>query len=76
MASTATYVADEDGRYRYPGLGDAKPPGGANVHLLTQGGVCVRGTWNDSGSFIGWAPLPKRDHAREAELQQRGFKLP
>lgn len=62
------YVADNDNHYRYPALGDPKPPGGAQVHLLTRGGICVRGAWNDSGSYIAWAPLPKRDKDKEARL--------
>ena len=50
----------------YPGAGDPKPPGGADVQLLTRGGVCVRGKWRDDGSVLGWAPFPKRDKAKEA----------
>jgi hypothetical protein len=37
------------------------------VLLLTQGGVCTIGQWGDP-FFIGWAPLPKRDKAKEALL--------
>lgn len=69
MAEQRSYVAGKVDEYQYPGLGDARPPGGADVHLLTRGGICVRGCWNDSGFYLGWAPLPKRNHAREAKLQ-------
>lgn len=58
-------VADE---YLYPALGDPKPPGGADVHLLTEGGVCVRGQWRDNGKFVAWAPFHKRNKAKEAAL--------
>ena len=54
--------------FQYPDAGDEKPPGGAKVQLLTKGGICVSGSWNDSGAFLGWAPLPKRDKAKEARL--------
>lgn len=63
------------GEYNYPGLGDPTPPKGADVSLLTIGGVCIRGPWREDGSVIGWAPLPKRNHAREAALLP-GVKLP
>jgi hypothetical protein len=61
------YFADGDA-FRYPKAGDPKPPGGAKVLLLTIGGVCILGPWDDSGAFLGWAPLPKRDKAKEASL--------
>jgi hypothetical protein len=54
--------------YLYPAAGDQRPPGGAKVQLLTKGGVCVTGCWSDSGGYLGWAPLPKRDKDKEAQL--------
>lgn len=63
-----SYVAGGDA-FLYPGAGDQKPPGGAKVQLLTIGGICVTGQWNDSGAFLGWAPLPKRDRKKEAQLK-------
>lgn len=65
-----SYVAGGD-PFLYPAAGDAKPPGGAKVCLLTKGGVCIIGTWpsNNTGNFIlGWAPLPKRDKDKERQL--------
>lgn len=62
-----TYVAGGP-MFNYPGAGDAKPPGGAKVLLLTRGGVCTIGNWDDSGAFLGWAPLPKRDKEKESRL--------
>lgn len=56
--------------YLYPGIGEKRPPGGADVALLTVGGVAVKGSWSDDGRYLGWAPLPKRDHAKEDRLQQ------
>lgn len=61
------YVAGGD-PFLYPGAGDPVPPGGAKVLLLTQGGVCTIGHWSREGFFLGWAPLPKRDKAKEARL--------
>jgi hypothetical protein len=55
--------------FLYPGVGDPKPPGGAKVLLLTLGKVCVSGPWNDSGAFVGWAPLPNRNKAKEKLLE-------
>jgi hypothetical protein len=55
--------------YQYPGVGDKPPPGGAKVNLLTRGGICVQGSWNNSGSFLGWAPLPTRDKEKERRLR-------
>jgi hypothetical protein len=62
-----SYVAGGDA-FLYPGAGDQVPPGGAKVLLLTQGGVCTIGQWSNDGFFLGWAPLPKRDKAKEARL--------
>lgn len=55
--------------FKYPKLGDEKPIGSPKVLLLTKGGICITGPWDDSGAFIGWAPLPHRDHAREDLLR-------
>jgi hypothetical protein len=71
-----SYVAGKVDEYKYPALGDEKPPKGADVHLLTVGGICVRGPWDDKGNrYLGWAPLPKRNHEREAELLRLRGKL-
>lgn len=56
-------------KYFYPEDGDPPAPGGADVHLLTCGGMCVRGHWKAEDSrYLGWAPLPKRDQAREERI--------
>lgn len=68
-----SYVAGGD-EYMYPGLGDEQPPKGADVLLLTLGGICIRGPWRDDGSVIGWARMPKRNHERE-RLLLPGVKL-
>lgn len=52
----------------YPGVGDPRPPGGAKVHLLTVGGICVDGAWTDDGRYIGWSGLPHRNKEKEARL--------
>lgn len=46
--------------YRYPALGEALPPGGAKVLLLTKGGKCVTGCWSSDSRFLAWSPMPKR----------------
>lgn len=64
------YVAGGN-EYFYPEDGDKPPPGGAQVHLLTTGGVCVRGSWSMDGRYLGWAPLPRRNQEREERIMQR-----
>ena len=68
MTSTPalSYFASDDLGYRYPGAGDPLPPGGAQVLLLTKGGICIRGTWTSSGAVIAWSPMPKRNKEKEA----------
>lgn len=63
------YVTSAGIRFQYPGAGDKSPPHGATVHLLTEGGVCVKGVWRDDGGFVGWAPMPKRDPEKEKMLR-------
>lgn len=65
--STKGYVAGGPA-YHYPAAGDERPAGGAKVLLLTVGGVCVTGQWSDDGRYLGWAPLPKRDVAKEERI--------
>ena len=45
-----------------------KPPRGVKLSLLTKGKVQVTGVWVDDGSFIAWAPLLRRNRAKEREL--------
>lgn len=71
MTSTpvVSYVAGGP-TFNYPAAGDPVPPGGAKVLLLTIGGICIVGQWNTSHGAIGWAPLPKRDKAKEASISK------
>lgn len=62
------YVAG-DPEYLYPEAGDEPPPGGANVLLLTEGGICVRGQWRDGMGFLAWSRMPKRDKATEVVIE-------
>lgn len=64
-----SYVAGE-ATYRYPAAGDEKPPGGAKVLLLTIGGICIVGAWQDTGFYTAWAPLPKRNRTKESLITQ------
>lgn len=50
--------------FLYPHAGDARPPMSTKVLLLTRGGVCIAGFWNDNWC-MGWLPLPKRNMKKE-----------
>ena len=63
------YIASDEPRYYYPGAGDPLPMGGAKVLLLTRGGICVTGIWQNNGSYLAWSPMPKRDKAKEAGVE-------
>lgn len=60
------YIAG-DAVYRYPEAGDEPAMPGAKVLILTQGGVCVIGTWGEDA--IAWAPLPKRNSTKEERIR-------
>ncbi len=60
------YIAG-DAVYRYPGAGDEPAMLGAKVLILTQGGVCVIGTWGEDA--VAWAPLPKRNPTKEERIR-------
>lgn len=49
-----------------------KPKHNGKMLLLTIGGVLVTGVWRgDLGeNYLAWAPLLKRDRAKEAEISQ------
>jgi hypothetical protein len=57
--------------YHYPEAGDPKPISGAKVQLLTIGGVHTSGPWKDTGFYLGWLELPKRDMAKEDLIQAK-----
>lgn len=61
--------------YQYPLAGDAKPPGGSKVLLLTQGHICVTGCWADDGRYLAWAPLPPRNKAKEQIVREVAARL-
>jgi hypothetical protein len=65
-ASARGYLAG-DREFLYPAAGDPSPPGGAKVHLLTPGGICVDGGWKSG--FLGWASLPRRNKEKERLLK-------
>ena len=50
--------------FLYPHAGDAKPPMATKVLLLTRGGICTTGFWNNHWC-MGWLPLPKRNMEKE-----------
>jgi hypothetical protein len=49
--------------WRYPKAGDELPPINAKCLILTNGGVCIVGSWGVG--CLAWAPLPKRDKLKE-----------
>ena len=55
--------------WQYIGV-DAEPPRGKKINLLTKGYVQVIGNYTDDGSFIAWAPLIKRNKAKEAQQKK------
>lgn len=61
-----THIAAPPTAWRY----EVPPNRGAKVQLLTVGGISVTGQWyGEHGQyFMAWAPLLKRDKAREAEI--------
>jgi hypothetical protein len=62
------YFADGQ-EFLYPVAGDPRPPEDHKVILLTKGGVCVVGSWNDF-FYLGWLPLPKRNKDKELQIEQ------
>jgi len=58
-------------QYLYPEAGDEAPRKGAKVQLLTIGGVHTTGPWDNSGFYLGWLPLPRRNREKEKLINQR-----
>jgi hypothetical protein len=54
--------------FYYPSAGDPYPLEDHKIILLTKGGVCVVGTWNDY-FYLGWLPLPKRNKDKETQIE-------
>ena len=50
--------------FNYPHAGDLKPPENTKLLLLTTGGICTTGVWNNAWC-LGWLPLPKRNMEKE-----------
>lgn len=59
-------ITGTESTWRY----EVAPRGDAKVQLLTIGFVAVNGHWRGKYGelFIAWAPMPRRDKKREAEL--------
>ena len=47
--------------------GYGPPPTRAKLLILTQGGVCVIGSWGEGD--VAWAPLPKRNSTKEEQIR-------
>ncbi|CAN7305855.1 hypothetical protein LJR296_001440 [Cupriavidus necator] len=69
MRDSQTHIAAPPTGWIY----DVPPNRGAKVQLLTVGGISTTGHWyGELGQYLlGWAPLLKRDKAREAEILAR-----
>lgn len=63
-----SYLAAENPEYYYPAAGDPPAPLGVKLQILTTGGVVTLSQWSDDTNFIAWAPLLKRNKAKEAQL--------
>jgi hypothetical protein len=46
------------------------PPRGTSLHLMTEGGVVVRGQWSDDGRFIAWYPFLKKPDWLKRKLME------
>jgi hypothetical protein len=70
MPNNDTYIAQDRLNARMQWRYEVAPHRGAKVQLLTIGGMSVVGTWyGELGeAFLAWAPLLKRDKAREREI--------
>lgn len=62
MTTPIPYVAG-NADYRYPLAGDEPAPAGTAVLILTEGGVCRPGIWQDGD--LAWSPYPKRNRKKE-----------
>lgn len=69
-ATAKGYVSTEEAYYFDPKK--VPPPKGAQIILLTIGGIAVKGSWRDDGGYVGWYPLPKiPSWARESPTASR-----
>lgn len=68
---SAGYLASADPEWNYPAAGDAPAPLGVKLQLLNSGGVATLGQWTEGSNFVAWAPLLKRNRAKEAQLLER-----
>lgn len=70
-AEAKGYVSTEEIEYLDPKK--ALPPKGAQVMLLTIGGIGIKGVWRDDGSYVGWYPLPKIPTWARDQIASRFF---
>lgn len=65
---SAGYLASTDPEWNYPAAGDPPAPLGVKLQLLNSGGIATMGQWTEGSNFIAWAPLLKRNRAKEARI--------
>lgn len=70
-AEAKGYVSTEEVEYLDPKV--SPPPKGAQVMLLTIGGIGIKGCWTNDGSYIGWYPMPRIPAWAKQVLTQRFF---
>jgi len=66
-----TYRAGPVEEYNYPEAGDPRPGSNEQVSILTEGGICIRGTWKDDAGFLGWANFPPRNKEKEELIYEQ-----
>lgn len=57
------YVAGK-AKWNYIGI-DADPPLGKTIHILTYGGVSIKGVWMAGNGYRAWSPLIVTDKEKE-----------
>ena len=63
--TAAGYLASADPEWQYPEAGDPPAPRGTKLQLLNCDGAATMGQWTDDSNFIAWAPLLKRNKAKD-----------
>lgn len=69
--TAAGYLASADPEWQYPEAGDPPAPRGTKLQLLNRDGAATMGQWTDDSNFIAWAPLLKRNKAKERLINER-----
>ena len=71
MTNAKGYLASHEPEFLYPEAGDPPAPLGTKLQLLNSGGCVTLGPWTEGSNFIAWAPLLKRNKAKEALIASK-----